>query len=138
MVCDAANRDRIAGQPGEQRSGILLRQQMQASFLQIPQTRREAVAEERHEAEDMVGGPAGIGVMFFDRQTGGMVEQPVEDIGCLARRRRDHPACERVILVRDVGVEADPGLVAVTRVDLTDRSTAPPGVEELAVAPEGT
>lgn len=132
MVCDVADRDRIAGQAGEQRPGILLRQQMQASFLQIPQTRREAVAE------DMVGGPAGIGVMFFDRQTGGMVEQPVEDIGCLARRRRDHPACERVILVRDVGVEADPGLVAVTRVDLTDRSTAPPGVEELAVAPEGT
>ena len=81
MVCDVADRDRIAGQAGEQRPGILPRQQMQASFLQIPQTRREAVAEERHEPEDMVGGPAGIGVMFFDRQTGGMVEQPVEDIG---------------------------------------------------------
>ena len=51
MIRDVADRDRIAGQPGEQRSGILLRQQMQASFLQIPQTRRKAVAEERHEAE---------------------------------------------------------------------------------------
>ena len=46
MVSDVADRDRIAGQSGEQRPGILLRQQMQASFLQIPQTRREAVAEE--------------------------------------------------------------------------------------------
>lgn len=66
-----------------------------------------------------------------------MVEQPVENIGCLARCRRDHPACEWVILVRDVGVEADAGLVAVTRVDVTDRSTAPAGVEELAVARRG-
>lgn len=67
MVRDVIERDWIAGQPGEQRPGILLRQQMQASFLQIPQPRREAIAEERHEAEYMVGGPAGIGVMFFDR-----------------------------------------------------------------------
>jgi hypothetical protein len=107
---------------------------MQASFLQIAQTRREAVAEERHEAKYMVGCPAGIGVMLFDRQTGGMVEQPVEDIGRLARGRRDHPARKRVILIRDVGVEADAGFVAVARVDVADRGPAPTGVKELAIA----
>jgi hypothetical protein len=36
-------------------------------------------------------------------------------------------------LVRDVGVEADAGFIAVARIDVADRGAAPARMEELAV-----
>ena len=51
-----------AGHAGQQRPGSLARQQMHAPVLQVAQARREAVAEEGHEAEHMIGCTAGVGV----------------------------------------------------------------------------
>src|SRR3546814_2035111 len=46
MGPDMGDSDRISRHPGQQRSGFLTRQQMQASVFYVAQTRCEAVAEE--------------------------------------------------------------------------------------------
>jgi hypothetical protein len=68
---------------------FLTGEQMQAALLDIAQPGREAVAEERHQPEHMVGRAARVGVMLFYRQPGLVVQQTVEDIGGLACGRGD-------------------------------------------------
>ncbi len=129
VVCD-----RIADHAGEQRPCLLTGQQMQAALLYITQAWREAVAEERHQPEYMVGRAACVGVMLLDRQPGLVVQQTVEDIGGLARGRGDHARAERVILVRDMRIEGHAGFVAFARVDVADGGTTPTCMELLPVA----
>src|SRR3546814_19190558 len=107
---------------------------MLGGLLGMAQPGGEAVAKERHQSEHMVGRATRIGIMLFDRQPGMVIQQAVEDIGGLACGRGDHARAERVILVRDMGVERYARFVAVARVDVADRGTPPACVELLTVA----
>ena len=69
----------------------------------------------------MIRDTAGVGVVFLDRQSSVVVEQPVEDVRRLARVGGNHLGIEGAKLVRDVGVERDAWLVAMARVHVRDR-----------------
>ncbi len=49
----------------------------------------EAVSKKMRKSKDMVGAAAGVGVVGGDFEAGAMVHQAIDDIGGLARRRRD-------------------------------------------------
>ena len=93
--------DRAAavGERCEQRIDRHSRRQVQPAILQIAQARREPVAEERHQPEDVVRRAARVDRVLLDRQAGLMVEQPVEHVRRLAGGRRDHLGVERAVLV---------------------------------------
>ena len=127
----------------EQRVDAQARRQVQPTVLEVAHARREAIAEEGHEPEDVVGGTACVDRVLVDRQPGLVVEQAVEHVRRLTGGRGDHLGVERTVLVGDVGVERDARLVAVTRVDVGDRLSRAAGEEVLpvgtrlgAVAPE--
>ena len=65
-------------------------------------------------AEHMVGGAARIGVMLLDPKTALMVQQAIENMRRLARRRGDDLGVIRAELIGDMGVERPARLVAMT------------------------
>ena len=107
--------------------------QVQLAVREVAQARREAVAEEGHEAEDVVGRAAGVDGVLLDGEAGLVVEQTVEHVRRLAGGGGDDLRVERPVLVGDVGVEAHARLVAVTRVDVCDRLARPTGEEVLSI-----
>src|SRR3546814_3652095 len=70
----------------------------------------------------MVRCPACIGVVLLNRQAGLMIQQAIQHIRRFAGSRRDHPAREGIISIRDMGVEGDARFVAAACVDVADRS----------------
>jgi hypothetical protein len=116
------------------RAGFLARKKVQTTLFDVAQARCEAVAEEGHEAEYMVRCPARIGVVLLDRQAGLVIQQAIQHIGRFASGCRDHPTCEGVISIRDMGVEGDARFVAAARVDIADRGPTAPGMKLLSVA----
>src|SRR3954447_15794075 len=66
--------------------------QVEAAVFEVAQARGEAVAEEGHEPEDVVGGPADIDRVLLDRQPRLMIEQAIEHMRRLAGGRGDHLA----------------------------------------------
>jgi hypothetical protein len=85
--------------------------------------RRRAVANTEHGTRDATG----VGVVLFYRQSGVVIEQPVEAMRSLAGVRRDHLRIERPELVGDVSVEQDARLVAMARIHVRDRGAGAPG-----------
>ena len=81
----------------------------------------------------MVGIAAAIGVVAARRDLALVIEQPVQDMQRLARRRRDHLGVERRVAVGEVRVELDAGLVAVMGVEARRVAAEAAGPEELAV-----
>jgi len=65
----------------------------------------------------MVGDAPAIDVMLFDMQIGAVVEQPVEHLCRLARRRGDNGGMERRVAIRDVAVEGDGRFRPLVRID---------------------
>src|SRR3546814_4357418 len=56
---------------------------------EVAQARAEAKSQHRAQGEDMIGRPAGVGVMLDDPEIGAVAGEAVEDIGRLMRRGRD-------------------------------------------------
>ena len=75
--------------------------------------------------------------MLDDAQPGAVLEQPVQHVRRLGGGRGDDLGVERPELVGNVGVERDPGLVAVPGVDVTQRFAAAARPEELPVRAGG-
>ena len=121
---DHGRDQRIDRQPGRQ---------VQSTLLQVAHARREAVTEERHEPEHVVGHPAGVDGVLLDREPGLMVEEPVEHVRRLACGRGDDLGVERPILIGDVGVERHARLVAMAGVHRCDRLACASGEEVLSV-----
>ena len=69
----------------------------------------------------MVGDAAGVRIMLLDPQARLMIKQAVEHMRRFARRRGDGLRVVGAKPIGDVGVEGDPGLIAVTRVDVAKR-----------------
>ncbi len=100
---------------------------------QVADPRGEAEAQERAQAEDVVGEAARVGVVLLDPQRGPVPQETVEHVRRLVRRGGDHLGMEGAELVGDVAVEADARLLAVPGVGGGGRPAQAAGLEELAV-----
>jgi hypothetical protein len=67
-------------------------------------------------AEDMVGITTAIGMVPLRRDLTLMIEQRVEHVQHLARRRRDQLRVERRVAIGEVGVDLEAGSLAVVGV----------------------
>ena len=76
--------------------------------------------------------------MGADAQRRAVVHQPVEHVGRLVAGRRHDPRAVRPVLVGNVGVEAEAGIVAIARVDVPGGIAALAGAKELPVRGRGT
>ena len=104
---------------------------------QVPNARDERVAEDRARGEDVVGEPAGVGVLLADAPPGLVHQKPVEDVGRFVDGGRDGLGGERGEPVGDVRVRLDAGLGPVAGVDQVEGLAPAAGREELAVAGGG-
>ena len=115
----------------------LAAEDVQPAVLQVAQPGGEPEAEQGQQAEHLVGGASGVGEVLDDAQPRAVLEQPVQHVRRLGRGRRDDLGVERSELVRDMGVERDPGLVAVPGIDVAQRLAAAARAEELPVRAGG-
>src|SRR3546814_13877619 len=69
----------------------------------------------------MIGEAARVGKMLANAAARVIHEQPVQDIGSLADRCRDHLGCERRILIGHMAVSIEARDVAIFRVDQIHR-----------------
>ena len=81
----------------------------------------------------MVSGAARIGVMLLDPKTGLMVQQAIENMRRLARRRGDDLGVIRAELIGGMGVERHARLVAMASVHVRDRLAMAAGLKILPV-----
>src|SRR3546814_1480297 len=81
----------------------------------------EPVAEQGAGGEHMIGEAARVGKMLANAAALVIHEQPVQDIGSLADRCRDHLGCERRILIGHMAVSLEARDVAIFRVDQIHR-----------------
>ena len=117
--------------------GGRLAEAVEPPVLQVRNARRELEAEQGAERKDMVGIAAAIGVVAAGRDLALVIEQRVEHMQRLACRRRDHLGVERRVAVGEVGVELEPGLIAVMGVEAAGVTAEAAGLEELAVRGRG-
>ena len=106
---------------------------VEAGFPDVSDAGCEAVAEELHEGEEMVGESGGVGVVLPDFQFALVIQQPVKDPGRVAVADVDEAAVERRVLVADVGVDEPAGVVAVFRVHVPGGFGSAAGAEALPV-----
>ena len=90
--------------------GGRLAEAVEAPVLQVRNARRELEAEQGAEREDMVGIAAAVGVVATGRDLALMIEQRIEHMQRLARRRRDQLGVERRVAVGEMGVDLEPRL----------------------------
>ena len=83
---------------------------VEAPVLQVRDARRELKAEQRAKGKDMIGIAAAIGVVPTYGDLALVIEQRVQHVQRLARRRRDQLGEERAVAVRKVGVDFEAGL----------------------------
>jgi len=81
----------------------------------------------------MVSGAARIGVMLLDPKTALMVQQAIEDMRSVARRRGDELGVIRAELIGNMGVERRARLVAMASVHFRDRLGIAAGLKILPV-----
>src|SRR3546814_1963853 len=84
--------------------------------------------------EHRIGEAARVGKMLANAAARVIHEQPVQDIGSLADRCRDHLGCERRILIGHMAVSLEARDVAIFRVDQIHRLALLGSKEELPVA----
>ena len=75
--------------------------------------RREAKAQQVHQAEDVIGSAQCVDVVFLDCQVGLVVSQAVEHTGI------DLPMLKKRVLVRDLGVKGAARSVAVFGINVS-------------------
>ena len=136
MFADDVDPDPLAEQRGDRRIACERRDGREAAIGEVAQPRAEPEPEHGGQREHMVGRAACIGIELGDVQRGPVVHQPVQDIGCLVHRRGEHGHVVWPVLVGDVGVEAEPRIDPVFRVDVAD-PYALAAAEELPVRTGG-
>ena len=125
----------------ERRADEALQRRVAVRFLdggeplvgQVANARRESVAQEMAQREDVVGEPGGVGVMLLDAEVGFVVEQAVEHVRGVTDRGVDDLGVERGILIGYVRVEGHAGIVPVPGVYLAPGFPDAAGSEPLAV-----
>ena len=108
-------------------------QQMEPALFEVPQARREAVAEERHEPKYVIGCAAGVDRMLRNCQARLMIEQAIKNMWRLAGCGGNNFRVERAVLVGKMSIEADARFVAMPRVYIGDRLAWSAGEEMLVV-----
>ena len=106
---------------------------VQLAFLEITDTRREAVSQQMAEPEDVIGRAGGVGVVLADRDATFMLEQAVEHESRFADGGGNDLGVERGILVGDVRIEFHAWIAAVFGIGIGPPFTVAAGPEELAV-----
>ncbi len=81
----------------------------------------------------MVGIAAAIGMVSPCGNLALMIEQRVQHVERLARRRRDQLGVEGAIAVREVGISLEAGLVTVVEIQIGSSTTRAGSLEELAI-----
>ncbi len=101
--------------PAQERLQILVgRRRLDAGELaigEVAQPRAEAEAEHGAEDEHVIRGAAGIDVMRVDLQQRAVVQQAVEHVRRLVAGRRHDLDAVGAVLIGDMGVEAEAGVV---------------------------
>ena len=103
------------------------------AVLEVRDTRRELKAKQAAQREDMVGITTAIGVVPSRRDLALMIEQRVQHVQRLARRRRDQLRIERRVAIGEMGVDLEAGSLAVVGVQPRCVPAEAGGLEELAV-----
>lgn len=78
---------------------------MELPVLEIAQPRRKTLSDQSEEGKYMIARTSGIGKVLLDLQDGVVVEQAVENIGCLALGRADRQNAEIAVLIGKVAVK---------------------------------
>lgn len=81
----------------------------------------------------MIGSAAGVRVVRFDPRQRAVVQQAVEHVGRLMMGRRHHLDAVGAMLIGEMSIEAEAGVVPVAGVDLAGGIAALGGAKELAV-----
>ena len=102
-------------------------------MLQIRDTRCELQPDQRAQSEDVVGIAATIGMVSPCGNLALMIEQRVQHVERLARRRRNQLGVEGAKAIRDVGVSLEAGFVTVVGIQIGGGTTKPGSLEELAI-----
>jgi len=118
---------------GERRIGVAFLECVELPVLKVPESRREAFADQSEQSKDMIAGAASVGEVFLDVERSVLVEQPVEHIGCLALGGTDRQNAEVAVLIGQMAVELRAGLAAVVQIDITAFCGSVACSEELAI-----
>ena len=113
--------------------GRWLGEAVESAVLQIRKAWRELEAEQGKEREDVFRIAAAVGVVAANRDIALVIQQAVEDMQSLARRRRDYLGEERRKTVGDVRIEFASRIVAVMSIKAVDVAAEAAGPEELSV-----
>jgi hypothetical protein len=115
LADDRSRVEHPANQRLQQRIRSRLLNRAELAVLQVLDPRREQKPEQTAEAEHVIGRAGGVSIMLADAQIGlvHVMQQAVEDIWCLAHRRRDHLCVERAVASGDVRIEHEPQVDAV-------------------------
>ena len=133
MGADQLDIDPPGDQGFERRIVGRLAEAVETPVLQVRNARRELEAEQGAECEDMVGIAAAVGVVAADCNVALVIEQRVQHMQRLARRRRDQLGEERSVAIRQVRVDLEARPLAVMGVEAAGVAAEARGLEELAV-----
>jgi len=91
---------------------------------QVAYAGREPEAEQVTESEDVIGEAGGIGVVLLDPQLGLVIEQAIEHMRRIAHGGVNDLGMEGCVLIGDMSVEGDTGVIPIFRVHLAGRFAA--------------
>lgn len=97
---------------------------------EVPQSGTEAEPEHGAERKHVVSRTAGVGVVLRDVEIAAMVQQAVENIWRFMRRRRDDLDVIGSVLIGDMGIETEPGIDAITGIDIAAGGGAFPATKD--------
>ena len=106
---------------------------VEPAVLQIRKAWRELEAEQGKEREDVFRIAAAVGVVTANRDIALVIQQAVENMQSLARRRRDYLGEERRKTIGDVRIEFASRIVALMGVEAAGVAAEAAGPEELSV-----
>ena len=117
----------------ERRIGRRRSEAVEAPLAEVADARREPEAQQRAGGKDLIGCRGRVGRVLVDAEPAAMIEQSVEDVRRLARRRGDGLGMKGPELVGEMGVEHHAGLVPVASIDEVHRLAVTAGAEVLPV-----
>jgi len=133
MGADQRDVDAAGDQRFERRIGRGLAKAVEPAVLQVRDARHKLKAKQSEEREDVIRIAAAVGVVAANRDLALVIQEAVEDMQGLARRRCDHIGVERGEAVGEVRVELASRIVAVMGVDASGCAAETAGPEELPV-----
>ena len=85
------------------------------------------------QSEDMIGEAGRVRVIFLDLQVRLVIEETIENMRRIPNCRVDDLGMERSVLVGDVGVKSNTGVVPILEIYLSSSFAATSGAEELSI-----